>query len=84
MSEGISVEGTKVAAKSPDFEVSTSCNFGVCILVLICIVMCCMFSMCLTAAVFAQAPGLGKKKRALKALKKKSLERKKRSYERRS
>ena len=30
MSEGISVEGTKVVAKSSDFEISTSCNFGVC------------------------------------------------------
>ena len=39
MSEGISVGGTKVAAKSLDFEINTSCNFGVCLLVLICIVM---------------------------------------------
>ena len=39
LSEGISAEGTKVAAKSLDFEINTSCNFGVCLLVLICIVM---------------------------------------------
>ena len=76
MSEGISVEGTKVVAKSSDFEISTSCNFGACLLVLICIVVCCMLSMYLTAAVFGQVPGLGKKKKASKALKKEKFEKK--------
>ena len=72
MGEGISVERRKVGAKNEDFEISTSCNFGSCLLVLTCIVLCCMVTMCVIAAVFAQVPGLGKeKKRASKALKKK-------------
>ena len=75
MSEGISVEGTKVFAEEQNFGISTSCNFGCCLLVLICIVLCCIWSMSMTAAVFAQAPGLGKeKKRASKALKKSEKE----------
>ena len=37
VSEGISVEGTKVLAEEQSHEISTSCNFGYCLLVLICI-----------------------------------------------
>ena len=76
VSEGISVEGTKVEAEEKSHEISTSGNFGFCLLVLICIGLCCMFTMFVSAAVWDQAFGFGKEKEGRKRLKK--LEKKKR------
>ena len=44
MSEGISVEGAKVFAERQSFGISASCNFGCCLLVLTCIVLCCVWN----------------------------------------
>ena len=76
VSEGISVEGTKVDAEEKSHEISTSGNFGCCLLVLICIGLCCVFTMFVSAAVWDQAFGFGKEKEGRKGLKK--LEKKKR------
>ena len=70
VSEGISVEGTKVEAEEKSHEISTSGNFGCCLLVLICIGLCCMFTMFVSAAVWDQAFGFGKEKEGRKRLKK--------------
>ena len=66
VSEGISVEGTKVEAEDQSHEISTSCNFGFCLLVLICIGLCCMFIRFVSAAVWDQAFGFGKKRKEQK------------------
>ena len=76
VSEGISVEGTKVRAEEKSHEISTSGNFGRCLLVLICIGLCCMFTMFVSAAVWDHAVGFGKEKEGRKDLK--TLEKKKR------
>ena len=76
VSEGISVEGTKVEAEEKSHQISASGNFGFCLLVLICIGLCCMFTMFVSAAVWDQAFGFGKEKEGRKGLKK--LEKKKR------
>ena len=70
VSEGISVEGTKVDAEEKSHGISTSGNFGCCLLVLICIGLCCMFTMSVSAAVWDQAFGFGKEKEGRKELKK--------------
>ena len=76
VSEGTSVEGTKVEAEEQSHEISTSCNFGLCLLVLICIGLCCMFIMFVSAAVWDQALRFGKEKKRRKRLKR--LEKEKR------
>ena len=70
------MEGTKVDAEEKSHGISTSGNFGCCLLVLICIGLCCMFTMFVSAAVWDQAFGFGKEKEGRKGLKK--LEKKKR------
>ena len=76
VSEGISVEETKVEAEEKSHEISASGNFGCCLLVLICIGLCCVFTMFVSAAVWDQAFGFGKEKEGRKGLKK--LEKEKR------
>ena len=76
VSEGISVEGTKVVAEKKSHEISTSGNFGCCLLVLICIGLCCVFTMFVSAAVWDQAFGFGKEKEGRKDLKKLEEEKK--------
>ena len=77
VSEGISVEGTKVEAEDQSHEISTSCNFGFCLLVLICIGLCCMFIMFVSAAVWDQAFRFGKEKKGRKRLKRLEKEKRK-------
>ena len=77
VSEGISVEGTKVVAEEKSHEISTSGNFGCCLLVLICIGLCCMFVMFVSAAIWDQAGGFGKEKEGRKDLKKLEKEKRK-------
>ena len=69
--EGISVEGAKIAGMDMGtanigIKHSTSCKVGICLLVLVCIASGVMMSMCPSAAVLAQATGLGKKRKTSK------------------
>ena len=71
VSEGITVEGTTTTeAEEQSHEISTSCNFGFCLLVLICTGLCCMFIMFVSAAVWDQAFRFGKEKKRRQGLKK--------------
>ena len=67
MSEGINVEGAKIGLDMGMANVgtkhSTSCRLGICLFVLVCVGSCVMLSMCPSAAVLAQATGLGKKEK---------------------
>ena len=73
ISEEVSVEGVKIGMDigmaNAGIKHSTSCRLGICLLVLVCVASCVMLSMCPSAAVLAQATGLGKKRKTSKEVK---------------
>ena len=64
------MEGVKVKAEEQRREISTSCNVGYCLVVLICVSLLCIFIMYVSAAVWNQAFRFGKDKKGRKRLEK--------------